>query len=78
MGRLWDPGPWGRLAHSFELGTTVINNNPGRTPNNSGPIFEADLGTIAMPSTVGRLGGEGFWAMDYGEGGYPPFWGTSV
>jgi hypothetical protein len=30
---------------------------------------QADLGNSAVPSTVGRPGGEGFWVRDYWGGG---------
>ena len=51
---------------------------PGRTPmtgNNSG---RSQPGNIAVPSTVGRLGVDGFWVRDYGGGvpGRPPCWRT--
>ena len=43
--------------------------------NNSG---RRQPGNSAVPSTVGRLGVDGFWVGDYGGGGpcRPPFWRT--
>jgi hypothetical protein len=51
---------------------------PGRTPmpgNNSG---RSQPGNSAVPSTVGRVGVDGFWIGDYGGGGpgRPPCWRT--
>ena len=42
--------------------------------NNSG---RRQPGNSAVPSTVGRLGVDGFWIRDYGGGpGKPPCWRT--
>ena len=43
--------------------------------NNSG---RRQPGNSAVPSTVGRLGVDGFWIRDYGGGdpGRPPCWRT--
>jgi len=57
-----------------------------RTPepgNSSGPSLgptPQDLGNSAVPSTVGRMGGEGFWVRDYGGGVAvrPPFWPIQI
>ena len=58
-------------THGTQLVGTVTWDSvagPGRTPmpgNNSG---RRQPGNSAVPSTVGRLGVDGFWVRDYGGG----------
>jgi hypothetical protein len=55
---------WGPPMHNWD---SVAG--PGRTPipgNNSG---RSQPGNSVVPSTVGRLGVDGFWIGDYGGGG---------
>jgi hypothetical protein len=64
------------------LGPPIHNMGPCSRPGEECPETiraQSYVVNSAVPSTVGRLGGEGFWVVDYGGGaGRPPFWRTPV